>query len=126
MGGYLLAGIGLCLYFRKARRLAETEIGVAVLAGILFVPYLHYHDLAILLIPLFCMLRVLRADGRVAAQDIVLLPLAASYLLLVGFMGFWIRYPVVYLLMLAIGGTLIAPGWIQRLKPTRPAGSERP
>jgi hypothetical protein len=106
MAGYLISMAGLCLTWRKSKQITPSQIGLAFLISIFFVPYLHYHDLTLLLIPLFCLLRLLLPERK---EDLVLLPFGLSFFLLLGF--FWdpIRYLTVTVSMLFLAFLLLHP-----------------
>jgi hypothetical protein len=108
-GTYLMAIAGLCIHFWKSKKIGEPQIGLAVLTSLFVVPYLHYHDLACLLIPVFCLIRILEDRKFLEARNLALLPLFLSFLLLMGFFEFSIRYPVVYIVMIGLAGFLWFP-----------------
>ena len=99
LSGFLLAMITLCAFWRKSDQIGSTQIGLAVIVGVFFVPYLHYHDLALLLIPIYCLIKVAPPAKR---GLIVLLPLAISFFLLIGFFWTPITYLVVLMTMIAL------------------------
>jgi hypothetical protein len=72
----------LCVVWKRSERMGEKQIGLAVLVALITVPHLHFHDLAMLLIPVTCLLalvgRLKILDGRIAS----LLPLVLSWLLI--------------------------------------------
>ncbi|HEX7567722.1 MAG TPA: glycosyltransferase family 87 protein [Anaerolineaceae bacterium] len=113
-GIYLIAIAGLSIHFWKNKKIREQQIGLAVLVGLFVVPYLHYHDLACLLIPIFCLARVLVGGNFLEARNTVLLPLALSFFLLVGFYEFSIRYLVVYIVMIGVTSFLWFPDRLYR------------
>jgi hypothetical protein len=79
---YACAIVSLCVIWRRSERIGEKQIGLAVMVALIAVPHLHYHDLAMLLIPITCLIvqvgRLKTLDGRIAN----LLPLAVSWLLI--------------------------------------------
>jgi len=103
---YIIALAGLCLVWFKSRKIETTQIGIAFLVSIFFVPYLHYHDLTILLIPIFCFLRQYLPQEK---KNLVLLPIGLSYFLLLGFLWEPIRYLNVSISMIILGILLLLP-----------------
>lgn len=87
--GYGLTCAGFCLLWTKSKRIGEREAGSAILAAIFFSPYLHFHDLTLLLIPLFCLVLV---SSPLAKRTIVLLPLVISFLFILGYIQPVMRY----------------------------------
>ena len=84
---YACAFILLCAVWARSKNIGATQIGLAVLVAILAVPHLHYHDLVLLLIPIFCLMRLLAQKNLVSSKNLALLPLAISLFMLPGFLG---------------------------------------
>jgi hypothetical protein len=101
--GYGLAAGFLCLLWKRSSRIAEKQIGLAVLMAIFAAPHLHYHDLILLLIPLICLMSWLDGWHSPAAGYISLLPLAVSWILLLSNSLDLFKYNVPYLVGLALG-----------------------
>lgn len=108
--GYFLAIAFLCVVWIRSRRIQDRHIGLAVVLTLLAAPHCHYHDLALLLLPLVGCIRRLLERERVPVEQAVLLPLGASLVL---FFGFFIvpglKYPSIYLLMVLLVGLLWLP-----------------
>jgi hypothetical protein len=100
---YLLAFLGLVLFWSKSETIDVRHIGLSVLASLLAAPHLHYHDLALLLVPIFCLL--VYAENRLKLDRAVLLPLVVSTLLLLGHIPA-LRYLTPYLTTLGLGVVL--------------------
>lgn len=103
------AGIaGFCALWWKSRTLDERHAGLLALASIFLVPYAHYHDLILLLIPIFCLIRLHQRSGLIHQDYLVLLPLVISWLSNLGFAGSGaLKFPVMYMVMLALGYLLV-------------------
>lgn len=101
-GTYLITIAGLCIHFRKSKKIGEQQIGLAVLVSLFVVPYLHYHDLACLLIPILCLARVLDDGNFLEARNSALLPLIVSLMLLFGSLMPALKYNVPYLVMILL------------------------
>ncbi len=54
---YGIAIIGLCILWAKNKTLSEGQIGLTVILALFIVPHLHFHDLTLLLIPIFEIIR---------------------------------------------------------------------
>jgi hypothetical protein len=108
--GFLVGLTGLCFWWRKSREITEQHIGLLILLGLIFVPYAHYHELTLLLIPIFCLIRVLSAKKLVSSQTLALLPFAVGLMLMVGFIGSGaLKYLMVYIVMILLGYFLLFP-----------------
>lgn len=101
-GAYVAAMAGLCLWWRRAPALGWREAGTALLAVLFTAPHLHFHDLALLLVPLTGLGVVLVSRRRIPAREAASLPLAASFVLLCGYFAPILQYSLPYLLMLAL------------------------
>jgi len=110
-GIYAAAFVGLLIYWVKSETIDARDIGLSVLVSLLAVPHLHYHDLALLLVPLFVLLRY--AGKRLKPQNTLLFPLGLSILMLIGHVAF-LRYYTPYLVILCLGIGLWQ--WGSRLK----------
>jgi len=99
MAGYFLTMIGLCITAAINKTLTINRFGTTFLISIFFVPYLHYHDLSLLLIPLFCLLRVYLPKYK---ENLVLLPITLSIFLILGLFWSWMRYISVSITMITM------------------------
>lgn len=107
---YFIGMGGLSILSRKISVIQERHIGLLVLAGLIFVPYAHYHELTLLLIPLFCLIRIFAEKELVSRKMLAMLPLAVSLFLMIGFIGAgtW-KYILVHITMLTMGYFLLFP-----------------
>jgi hypothetical protein len=100
----------------KSLEIGEKQIGLLILAGLVFVPYAHYHELSLLLIPMVFLIRIFLTNNLISKQSAQLLPLCVSILLITGFSGGgFLKYIVVYLVMLFLGFFLLFPEKIRML-----------
>jgi len=99
-GVYLIAITGLCVLWVKAPLLSERHISLAVILALFTSPHSHIQDLVLLLIPLACLMLVLLHKKYLLPRDVVLLPLAASLILLFSFLAEFLKYGVYYLIIL--------------------------
>jgi hypothetical protein len=110
---YLLGIAGFCVWWRKSVEINEKHIGLIVLAAILLLPYAHYHELTLLLVPIFCLLRILEKNTAIQQYYLVVLPLVVSWLSILGFIGSGaLKFPIVYVVMFLLAYLLITSGKI--------------
>jgi hypothetical protein len=110
LGGFITGILSISYWWRKSVEISEKQIGLLILAGLVFVPYAHYHELSLLLIPIICLIRILLTKNLISRQFAQLLPLCTSILLLAGFSGGGsLKYMIVYLVMLFLGFFLLFP-----------------
>lgn len=108
---YLLGIAGFCVLWYRRSEITEREIGLLSIASIVLLPYSHYHDLVLLLIPVFCILRIYQKVDTIHQKNLVLFPLIVSWFFLLGFLGSGaLKFPVVYVTMIVLGYLLIKSG----------------
>jgi hypothetical protein len=106
----------ISFWWRQNHSITEKHIGLLILLSIIFVPYAHYHELTLLLIPLFCLIRIFSEQRWMSSQNLSALPLVISLILLIGFAGAGeYKYLSVYIVMIALGYFLLFPEKIRRL-----------
>jgi hypothetical protein len=107
-----LAGLAFfCLWWNKSDEIDERQIGLITLAAIFLLPYAHYHELTLLLIPIFCLIRMLQRQNIVQGYYLAVLPLLVSWLSLLGFIGSGaLKFPIIYSVMVALAYLLITSG----------------
>jgi hypothetical protein len=115
-----LAGItGFSIWWHKSQEIGEKQIGLITLASIFLLPYAHYHELTLLLIPIFCVVRMLEKQNTVRQDYLVLLPLIVSWLSALGFIGSGaLKFPIMYLVMLVLAYLLMSEGKFLKQFPT--------
>jgi len=94
----------------KSLEVNEKHIGLIVLAAILLLPYAHYHESTLLLIPIFCLLRILEKSSAIQQYYLAVLPLVLSWLSILGFIGSGaLKFPIIYIIMflLATSGKIL-------------------
>jgi hypothetical protein len=122
-GCYLAGMIGFCIAWHRSKEIFEKHIGLLALFSIVLVPYAHYHDLVILLIPIVCLVRVLSSRKIIETDLLSILPLIVSLIALVGFVGpGYLKFPLIYFVMLILGYLLLFPDRIQWM--TKPQKGE--
>jgi len=107
--GWLVYGIAilaLCILWGKSRNSAARLIGLSTTLALFAAPHLHFHDLALLLIPIYELIRgsTETEAGKLKTSIAILLPLAISLLLLLSNISPYLQYTVPYLIMLFVAG----------------------
>ena len=112
-----LAGIGaFSVWWYRSKEITEKHLGLLTLFAIFLLPYAHYHELTLLLIPIFCLLRILERSN-IDQYYLAVLPLLVSWLSAVGYVGSGVlRFPIMYMVMFLLGYLLLHPerlsGWL--------------
>jgi len=110
---YLVGVAGFSLWWYKSSEIDERHIGLIILAAIFLLPYAHYHELTLLLIPIFCLIRMLQRQDTVQPYYLAVLPLIVSWLSALGFLGSgWLKFPIIYTVMFALAYLLMTSGKI--------------
>jgi hypothetical protein len=108
---YLAGVAGFSLWWHKSQELTEKHIGLIALASIFLLPYAHYHELTLLLIPIFCLIRMLQRQNTVQQFYVAILPLTVSWLSALGFIGSGtLKFPIIYTVMAILAYLLITEG----------------
>ena len=98
---YVLGIAGFCALWHKSAEINEKHIGLLTTACLFLVPYAHYHDLILLLIPIFCVLRIYQKKDVIHQDYLSIVPLGVSWLSTLGFIGSGLlKFPIVYMIML--------------------------
>jgi len=110
---YLAGLAGFSLWWYKSPEVDERHIGLISLAAIFLLPYAHYHELTLLLIPIFCLIRMLQKQNTVQPYYLAILPLIVSWLSALGFLGSGLlKFPIIYTVMFALAYLLMTSGKI--------------
>ncbi len=112
LAGWVSYGLGvtlLCLIWGMNRDVGEKHLSLAVLLALFLAPHLHYHDLALLLVPLAFLMTSLISRGWLTSQNASLLPLWISLFLLLGSLIPGVKFDLPLLVMLVIGAALWIP-----------------
>jgi hypothetical protein len=98
-GLFAAAMAGLCVLWSRSKTIGYHHIALAVAMSLFAAPHLHYHDLALLAVPLVGLGIAGVKAGGFRVSRAAALPIAVSVLLL--FSEFWdpVRLSVPYLLM---------------------------
>jgi hypothetical protein len=97
--GLFAAGIvGLSVLWKVSASIRLRHIGLAVVTSLFVAPHLHYHDLALLLLPILGFAIILVEAGVLRPERSMYLPVAFSLLLLLGDIS-PARFVIPYLVM---------------------------
>jgi hypothetical protein len=99
---YGLAMIGLCLLWFKSTDPKNKYVGLSIILALFFVPHLHFHDLALLLIPIYELILRSKETGYLKTSIAILTPIAISLLFLVSNISYYLQYTTPYLVMLML------------------------
>ena len=115
---YIFGIAGFCTWWHRSEEISERHIGLITLAAIFLLPYAHYHELTLLLIPGFCLIRILQKNDAVEQYYLAILPLVVSWLSALGFIGSGVmKFPIVYSIMIALAYLLITRGKVLQKNP---------
>lgn len=108
---YFIGIVFLCILWVRSEQIRDKHAGVAILVAIFAAPHLHYHDLVLLLLPLFSVIVILK-KGKYLDQGVVgYFPLITSWLLIVSNFHPLLKYSIPYL----IGITFAVGLWYPEL-----------
>ena len=101
---YAIAIISLCILWAKNRIQENGHVRLTVTLALFAVPHLHFHDLALLLIPIYELIRSSMRSGGLKTSIAIGLPIASSLLFLISNATPFLQYTAPYLIMLALAG----------------------
>jgi hypothetical protein len=110
--GYAAGLILLCFQWQRFHALEEQYICSAVVLALFFSPHLHYHDLALLIVPLAVTILHLTRKGNLSTRMASLLPLASSLFLLICSLIPLLKYNAPILWMVFLVFLAYRPDWI--------------
>jgi len=105
--GWIVYGITiitLCIFWARSKNLESGKIGLTVILALFTVPHLHFHDLTLLLIPVYELIHYSAENAKLKTSIATVLPIAISLLLLLGNLSPLLQYTFPYLIMLALAG----------------------
>jgi hypothetical protein len=114
---YLIGIMTFSAWWHRSEEITEKHIGLIGLFAIFLLPYAHYHELTMLLIPIFCLLRILERSN-IDPYYLAIAPLIVSWLSAIGYAGSGaLKFPIVYTVMFILGYCLLNTGrilnWLQ-------------
>lgn len=108
--GWIVYGatiVALCIFWARSKDLQVRRVGLTIILALFTVPHLYFHDLTLLLIPIYELIRSSRQDsGLLKTENATILPIALSLLLLLGNISPWLQYIFPYLIMLGLTASL--------------------
>ena len=109
---YVLGAAAFCALWHESDEIEERHIGSIVMASVFpLLPYAHYHELTLLLIPTLCVVRLLERTDVVRQDHLAIGPLLVSWFTALGFVGSgFLKFPFVYVTMLVLGCMLLQSG----------------
>jgi len=113
---YLLGIVIFSAWWYRSEEITEKHIGLIAIFAVFLLPYAHYHELTLLLIPTFCLLRILQTNDTVDQFYLAVFPLIISWLSALGYAGSGVlKFPIMYTVMFALGYILINPDKLSRV-----------
>jgi hypothetical protein len=95
---YGLTMLSLIALWSQEKFRPSNKFGMTVILALVMVPHLHFHDLALLLIPMYELIN----SGKLKSPAATVLPIAASFILLIGNSSYYLQYSIPYLIMLGL------------------------
>jgi hypothetical protein len=99
---YGMMTILLCIFWARTKDLQAGQIGLTVILALFSVPHLHFHDLTLLLIPIYDLICFSKHDSHLKTSIAATLPVAISLILLLSNVSPLLQYTVPYFIMLAL------------------------
>ena len=106
---YIIGMACVCLLWWKAAAKKNLPIGVTVILTLVFAPHLHFHDLALLLIPIYDLVKRSKEPGNLKTAIAVTVPTSISLLLLISNISPYLQYTIPYLIMLVLAAYPYCP-----------------
>ena len=97
---YVLSIVTMSIYWKNTTDKHSPALSFSIILSLFFAPHLHYHDLALLIIPIFLVL--IAGKLPVSQKDIHLVPLAISLVLIFTQPIPLFYYSLPYLLMISL------------------------
>ena len=92
----------LCFLWGRNKNLQDGRIGLTGILALFVSPHLHFHDLALLLIPIYELIRLNRENENHDISLVVATPVAISLLFLMSNLSPFLQYTTPYLIMLTL------------------------
>jgi hypothetical protein len=120
---YLIGIVSFSVWWYRSEKITEKHIGLISIFAIFLLPYAHYHELTLLLVPIFCLLRILERN-RIDPYYLAIMPMVVSWFSLLGYAGSGaLKFPIVYTIMFTLGYCLLNP---EKLLPRLRGPAPRP
>lgn len=99
---YVIAMICMCVLWFRTKDSTNGPAGLSITIALFVAPHLHFHDLTLLLIPIYELIRMNREAGSLKKSIGVVAPIAVSLLLLLSNISPSLQYTTPYLIMLVL------------------------
>ncbi len=109
---YGISTIGLAILWFINREIGIKYFGLAILISLFVSPHLHYHDLALLLVPVTAVVMNLETKKYLKLHNAALLPLGLSLVLLFSSLVPILKYNFTFLIIILITLLLWRPEWV--------------
>jgi hypothetical protein len=106
---YFIGIVFLSVLWARSEQIKAKHAGAAILVAILAAAHLHYHDLVLLLIPLFSVIAIIKSEKYLNQGITRYFPLIASWLLIGSNFHPLLKYSIPYLLGLVLAVSLWYP-----------------
>ena len=103
--GWIVYGITiitLCIFWARSKNLESGKIGLTVILALFTVPHLHFHDLTLLLIPIYELIHYSAENAKLKTSIATVLPIAISLVLLLGNISPLLQYTFPYFIMIIL------------------------
>jgi Glycosyltransferase family 87 len=111
---YLIGIMIFSAWWYRSEEITEKHMGLITIFAIFLLPYAHYHELTLLLVSIFCLLRILERSNM-DQYYLAILPLIVSWLSALGYVGSGaLKFPIMYTVMLILCYSLLYPEKILR------------
>lgn len=108
--GWIVYGatvVASCIFWARSKDLQVGQVGLTIILALFTVPHLYFHDLTLLLIPIYELIRSsAQKSGLLKTENATVLPIALSLLLLLGNISPLLQYIFPYLIMLGLTASL--------------------
>ncbi len=104
----------LCVLWMQSKKIGEKQAGLAVLIVLFAAPHLHYHDLVLLLIPIFSVIVLTERKRILDLKTSTLFPLGVSWLLVVSNFLHGLKFSIPYISGVILAATLCYPELVFR------------
>lgn len=101
---YGITIIAFCVLWARKRDIQIGQIGLTVTLALFAVPHLHFHDLTLLLIPIYEVIYFSNKGGQLKTSVTTILPIVISLLLLTSNASPFLQYTTPYLIMAMLVG----------------------
>jgi hypothetical protein len=99
---YSIALVGLCLLWAQSQEIRDGRVGLTLTISLFVAPHLHFHDLALLVIPIYEWVRMSKDNEKIKTSIAIAAPIAVSLVFLANSLTPYLQYTTPYLVMLVL------------------------